>query len=661
MRRDILKKLHISFLFALFLFVIFAPQASARSLSIDDVHIRVYIAPDGNLLVNEMFTYTFNGSYETVRRSLHAEHHDGVKDFEAYELMNPEASLGFMNKNDLRQLDVKQNNNNYIANLSVNNESKKIVFLYILENAVKSYETYSDMIVPFFGTDNNHDTDLQNVTIDFVFPDKINPDQYYAYFHDKEGYIVQKTEEAIRFFTPVSKMKNLTETRLLFPSAIMTEQQKQTEPMSLEKVLKEEEEIIASADSQSSTRNSFSQFLPMLAGLLTVAAILLLLLPQRRIRSYARPEGLLTYDPLYLYVIDRAGEKDSYAFLAGVYSLIEKGCVTAGKTMTLTRFQRDPEAPKNTLSFTFRPSSLVLSESENLLLDWLFTRKQSLGMRIFSMNNIYGPTKSEKEAKNINGYGKKHKKHLIREDQWFNCVLEEFREKIIISDKLYPVATRILLVIMVFLAVFTYFIGAASGFGIFIYLVVSAYLLPKTWRLLSKNRVLLFFLITLIFGWISMDTDFLFKFTLFIFAASFFYITIPRFILTREASEVRAEIRGFRKSLEKEGIPSNISESELEKWMTRAVLLKVRKFVLDTNQYKHSFDELERVAPMTALILHDEDPVGYLLKTWKWSAGLGTPLSEKRDTGKDGGDGGGSYSSDSSGDGGGDGGGAGAD
>ncbi|MEK3889208.1 DUF2207 domain-containing protein [Bacillus sp. FSL K6-3431] len=657
-----MKKPHIILLFALLFFAIFAPQASARSFTIDEAHIRIMIAPDGNLLVNEMFTYTFNGTFENVRRSIHTVGHNGVKDFEAYELMNPNASLNAISKNDLRQLDVIQNENSYTGNLLVKNTSKQVVYVYILENAVKSYKTYSDITVPFFGTDSNHDTDLQNVTIDFVFPNQINPNQYHAFFHDEEGYIVQKTEEMIRFFTPLSKMHMLTETRLLFPSAIMTEQSKQAEPRSLETVLKDEEKALESAMTRSSTQKSFRGFLPILSGLFAVATAFLLLLPQRRLRNHIRPEDLLKYDPLYLYVIDRAGEKDGYAFLAGVYSLVEKGYATVRKTSTLTRFQQDTEAPKNTLSFTFHPPSSVLAESEKMLLDWLFTRKSKLGTRIFSMNNIYGATKREKEAKNVHGYYRKQIKRQQHEENWFDCVLNELTEKKWIRGKLYPIATRVLMIMMMIITISTYFIGASSGFGIILYLVISAYLLKRAWSLLTKKRVLLFFFFSMISGWLAIDPEFIPGFIFFTFAVSICYLTIPRYILNREATEMRAEIRQFRKWIQKEGIPSGIDETELEKWMTRAVLLKVKTFELDVNQFNRPIEELASIAPMAVLILNNEDPASYLLKTWKWSDSSGKRLFDSSDNEKNNsGDssGGSSFSSDSGG--GDDGGGAGAD
>jgi hypothetical protein len=79
----------------------------------------------------------------------------------------------------------------------VENEQKYIFYTYTLAQAVKSFATYSDLTVPFFGGSTNHNED------------------YYAYFHDRNGAVEQKGPSVVRFKTSVSEMYSLTETRLL--------------------------------------------------------------------------------------------------------------------------------------------------------------------------------------------------------------------------------------------------------------------------------------------------------------------------------------------------------------------------------------------------------------------------------------------------------------
>src|SRR5690606_11105541 len=93
-----------------------------------------------------------------------------------------------------------------------------------------------------------------------------------------------------------------------------------------------------------------------------------------------------------------------------------------------------------------------------------------------------------------------------------------------------------------------------------------------------------------------------------------------------------------------------------------ALLLNVRKFSLRTKELNQSFDELVKIAPLSALVIYDEDPMQYLFKTWKWSEVSEARFWNSSSSGSNSnsGDGGSSYSSSDSGGGDG-GGGAGAD
>lgn len=662
-RGDRLKRLFTFLLFTLSFFTFFTTQVDARSFSIDDVHIRAYISPDGNLLINEMFTYTFDGSYEEVRRSIHNEHHQGVKDFEAYELMNDEAVLGFMEKNDLRQLEVSKSANDYMAKMHVTDTTKKIVFVYILENAVKSYNTYSDITAPFFGTGQNHNSDLNNVTIDFVFPEPLEPNQYHAFFHDEKGWVVQKSSEVVRFFTPVSKARKLTETRILFPSTIMGQQQKNSAPKTLEQVLNEEEKKTEQLSTNTKKTNSYSTILTVLSCIFGVAIIILLLLPQRILRRNLQPQDLLHDDPLYLYMMNRGGVKDNYAFLAGIYSLVEKGNVKVETTNTLTRFQTETDAPKKTLTFSYQPTSRALNDNEKQLIEWLFTRKRKLNIRTFSFNSIYGATKEEKEAKKVHSYHRRLKKRRLHEDLWYRGVIDQLIENKTLNGKLYPIATRASMILVLLCTIITYIIGAASGYGIIVYFGISTLLWRNAWSSLSRKKVISFFLITFLLGWIALDEKALIpSYLAFHLVIIAFYLALPRFFLSREAAEVKAKIRSFRRMISQEGIPTDVDVDELDKWLIRALLLNVRKFSLRTKELNQSFDELVKIAPLSALVIYDEDPMQYLFKTWKWSEVSEARFWNSSSSGSNSnsGDGGSSYSSSDSGGGDG-GGGAGAD
>ena len=52
----------------------FGLVAEAKSYSIERVHIKSWIQPNGDLLVNEVFTYNFKGAFFNLRRSFPEDH-----------------------------------------------------------------------------------------------------------------------------------------------------------------------------------------------------------------------------------------------------------------------------------------------------------------------------------------------------------------------------------------------------------------------------------------------------------------------------------------------------------------------------------------------------------------------------------------------------------
>jgi hypothetical protein len=72
------------------------------------------IQPNGNLLVNEMFMYTFDGNFTSVTM----------------------VELGFIKDGDLRPPDMKWEDATFLSPFSLNDDTKTIFYAYELKNAV---------------------------------------------------------------------------------------------------------------------------------------------------------------------------------------------------------------------------------------------------------------------------------------------------------------------------------------------------------------------------------------------------------------------------------------------------------------------------------------------------------------------------------------------
>ncbi|NHN35662.1 DUF2207 domain-containing protein, partial [Paenibacillus agricola] len=448
--------------------------------------------------------------------------------FESYELMNPKAELGNVTPSELRLLPVSQQENGYYSSLSVENEQKYIFYTYTLAQAVKSFATYSDLTVPFFGGSTNHDEDYSNVTIDFVFPQEVDPENYYAYFHDRNGAVEQKGPSVVRFKTAVSEMYSLTETRLLFPSGVMRDQAKSNEPMSLEAALAKEEQYMHSLASKKQHKEELGYIFIALAILLASASIGMALLPQRR-QGTGNPNELLNKDPLPLYMLDRLGKKDSNAFLAGLYSLVEKGFVSVSVNSAHGRFQRDPEAPDQTLLFILTVDEHMLSDSEKKLVKALFKGRGSKHPT-FLLYDLAGATKTEKEKKvSFRSYISKIHAFKIREQQWWDDIIAVSKAEGIMSNRI-PLILKGLLSMLAFASViYAYILDSLDGSAITLYGISALIIFIITLRKSTKRwPVILFWGVTLFANLMLQDADLLFNLFLFITSSIALVSVTPR-------------------------------------------------------------------------------------------------------------------------------------
>ncbi|MBT2680465.1 DUF2207 domain-containing protein [Bacillus sp. ISL-35] len=646
-----LKKVMILFVFLLSL----APPAFARSYSMEEVKIRAWIQPDGDLLVNEIFTYEFDGEYDRVNRTVHKENHKGVELFEAYELVNPKVELGYVKMDDLRPLEVEQEENTYHAVLPAKDEKKSVFYIYELKGAVKSYESYSDLTVPFFGTDTNHDEDLPKVTIDFVFPEEIRPNSYVAFFHDRQGKVEEKGPWVVRFTTPVSQMYSLTETRLLFPSSLMSEQTKTRPPMSLKEAIAEEEKL---ADKNAALKKQLNMLRNVLTGFAALLAFVVMAVFftrfLRKLRTADRPDELLRTDPLTLYMIHRRGKQNPYAFLAGVYSLVEKGKATVRTEQNAGRFLKDESSADQSLYFTLTASETSLSTCEQKLVSWLFRRKSKNGSPVFFMSDVAGASSQlRNNPQHLHNFHSKYKLFKEYEKQWFACVVNEMKEAGMMSDKMIGLAGRGLMLINFLAVIYAYYLDSLSTTAIVIYSVFAGFLLTRGWLKPARRLfILLFYLVSFIAGLMLYDTDILTVLIVTVVLSGLLYLVTPRMTLSEEASVVQSEIQSFIKQI-KSGRFHDKMAGQSDQWTIRTLLLKPsRKSRISKEEYIH---DDRAAAPLTYLVASGQEPVEFLTNTWKWSIPPGSSSSSSVS-----GDSGG-YSGGGDSGGGSDGGGAGAD
>ncbi|BAQ09258.1 DUF2207 domain-containing protein [Sporosarcina sp. FSL W7-1349] len=631
-------------LLAILFFMLPAPLVEAKSYTIDQVQIKGWLQPNGDMVVNEIFTYTFDGEFTQLHRSFPQRHNSQVDTFEAYLLDRNDAVVGEVTNEMLTPAAVTQEGLTRTTAVQAKDQTISVLYIYYLRNAVQSTDTYSDLNLTFFEEGSNHDEDIQNISIAYVLPGAVGESNIHGFMYDRNGGVSHLYEDGIIFETPASEARTLTATRVLFPSSIMTEQQKSAESQSFEKVVAEETQNWEAYQKRLARTPTIKMMVKGGAIFFALLAALFLFMRQRRVVPFGSIDFVLQTDPVYLAYIDRNGAYQSRNFLAGLLSLAEKGHVKIMTEPSAERFKRHPSAPEKTLAFQLVPSTQPLLPHEKTLVAWLF--KSGLKNRTFHLQDIAGQAKGEKERKMmyLRRYYTFDKNHRI----WHEEVRTLLEEAGTLSNKLPTVLGWITFILTAILMSSAFYVNNPSTWNF----VLPAILLAMALAGFRKNRLVPIFYFGVLFflsrEWAPSDLQ---NATLFLLLSGAIFIgsLSDSLIVSKSGLHAKISIRKFQASLSK-GLPSHLSEEDQNRWLARAYLLNKEKRTLP----KLNASVLPAV-PMATLFALEEDPMQFIRSTWD-SMNIPTGGGSSGGTSDYGG---GSYSGGGGGDGGG--GGAGAD
>ena len=182
-----MKKL-IALLTIMLVIILPSPMIQAKSYTIDEVQIKGWIYPNGDMMVNEIFTYTFDGEFSELSRSFPNRHNAQIEGFEAHLINSKRPVVGEITSDMLTPMNVETNGTTRTTKVDAKNKTISVFYVYLMNDAVKSYETYSDLDVTFFESGKNHSTDYRNVTISYVLPgDAGDIKNVHGFMHDQNG------------------------------------------------------------------------------------------------------------------------------------------------------------------------------------------------------------------------------------------------------------------------------------------------------------------------------------------------------------------------------------------------------------------------------------------------------------------------------------------
>lgn len=607
--------------------------AEARSYSIDKVHIKSWIQPNGDLLVNEVFTYTFDGNYTSLKRSFPKEHDANVKDFYAHELTTLSPEPGFIEDHTLNTLNVTKESGVYRTSINKTNEQASFLYVYTLQNAVKAYDTYSVLNVTYFEDGDAHDQDINKVTIDYILPQTMDPATFDGFLFDRNAKEIGKSQYGIRFTTPISEAYSETKTSFLFPSNVMTEMAKMKAPLTMGEAYAKELQKEAAMKKKVSFIDRLIKIFPKVTFIFILIAILFLVaLPQRHFWRKGTGESILDIDILYLFSIYKTGKPNKRTFLAGLFSLVEKEAAIVKPSKAAVRFKNDTKAPKETLFFRLKNGGIAKGQSENYLIQWLFNTRNGLSKWAFHLHDIAGAPKKDRDKGMANYYHARTKEFKKNQKIWFKKVQGELVEAGTFHQKLPKLLISLaVLLLAIFVAISYYADLRSSGSIVFIAIITILFLFIYWKKQTATGYFSIYMIIISLMVGNLVNDELMSEIIGVILATILLYIAVPQNILSMNAVRVKDNIRAFQKSL-KEGMPAGLSTGEQEKWTVRAYLFSQKNVHIPV---------AEGAIPLAALLITGTDPLDYVTKTWYWTTSSSSSGGSSDSGGYYGGDGGG--------------------
>lgn len=644
--------------------VILVGCGNDNELTIDQVDVMAKVMADGDLYVEELFTYTVQGEYERIPRYMDNFGGANIEFFEAYVPPN-DRELGNLGYANLERYPVylRTKSGSYYIELQAKDETRQIYYRYRLDREAVKYDDHGELDWTVL-KDNRFDH--HNVTVR-VYTEQPAKENLSAFAYDRSrGSLTEVNNRWIRYENTLLPEGDSARLKLYFPPEVLTERETEETSATLSERLLAEQKLQQRFEKREPLLKA-GQHISRWLTYATIAGIVYYSLSLRRISSWWRGrrisfEDIAAMDPIDMIYLFRKGKLRLADGLAGVFSLRRKGMVSVSLVPSAMRFQEDSRAPKRLPEFTFKGNRTALKKQDRYLLGWL-----SHGTTVLNLDKFSGPTKTERRNKATMGKYIKRMRSLKKGlSRWQELVDTENSKGIMYKEYaarkvIIPALALIHLALLIYLYIAD--VTAWGWVGVLAIIMGGGLILASyRWRL---KRYIIVFLVVCFFVAAPILYDPLVDEYLNFVILSFLLVgLLPRGALDQRSAAYRSAIKRYRRKLARGGHDLGRAGNErrsLEKMREDALLLGVgERFMRNVSKENPDFP----LSEASSLFDNDVDTaIDYVFnRSWKGIPGgtsSGRTSSSDSDSGADGGSSY-DYSSDSGSDGGsGDGGGGG--
>ncbi|MFB4328110.1 DUF2207 domain-containing protein [Paenibacillus sp. CR_12] len=511
------------------------------------------VMADGDLYVEELFTYTVQGEYERIPRYMDNFGGANIEFFEAYVPPNDRelGNLGYVNL-ERYPVYLRTKSGSYYIELQAKDETRQIYYRYRLDREAVKYDDRGELDWTVL-KDNRFDH--HNVTVR-VYTEQPAKENLSGFAYDRSrGSLTEVNNRWIRYENTLLPEGDSARLKLYFPPEVLTERETEETSASLSERLLAEQKLQQRFEKREHLLKA-GQHISRWLTYAAITGIVYYSLSLRRISSWWRGrrisfEDIAAMDPIDMIYLFRKGKLRLADGLAGVFSLRRKGMVSLSLVPSAMRFQEDSRAPMRLPEFTFKGNRTALNKPDRYLLGWL-----SHGTTVLNLDKFSGPTKTERRNKATMGKYIKRMRSLNKGlSRWQELVETENSKGIIYKEYaarkvIIPALALIHLVLLIYL-----YIADVTPWGwvgvLAIVLGGGLILAIFRWRL---KRYIIVFLVVCFFVAAPILYDPLVDEYLNFVILSFLLVgLLPRGALDQRSAAYRSAIKRYRRKLARGG------------------------------------------------------------------------------------------------------------
>ncbi|CAM4490183.1 DUF2207 domain-containing protein [Paenibacillus tarimensis] len=369
--------------------------SASNELTIDKADIVAVLMPDGDLYVEELYTYTVRGEYDRFSRYMDNYGDSNIEFFEAY-APPTDRELGNFGYEELVRYPVSLSTKrgSYYVDLQAKDETVQVYYRYRLDREAVKYPDGAELdwtVLEY------NEADHHNVSVTVLARERVN-EPLIGYAYDRSGgSLVEAADHQIRYENKLLPEEDTVRLKVFFPPEAVPEMEV-TASTPLEERMLEETALQQQFAKRDRLLDAGRQAILWLTCI-TAAGAILYAIPLRRLIAWWRGrqvplEQLEQMDPIGLVYLYRKGRLRMPDVLAGVFALRRRGMVDVTMIQAGPRFQEDRKAPKQLPQFKFKGHRSSLGKAERNLVGWLFR-----GAGVFNVESISGPTATERRQK----------------------------------------------------------------------------------------------------------------------------------------------------------------------------------------------------------------------------------------------------------------------